>query len=458
VTQTDVESRAEQALVEFVAGLRFTDLPGAGVDYATTVVADTCGTLLAGSRSPVTALLAGPATVDTAMRYAMASHETELDDSHASSRTHPATVVIPAVLAAVTGMPADVPDHGGAALLTAVVAGYEVTARLSKAMGVRPIFDRGFHAGPVCGSVGAAAAVGHLLGLPSARMRSAVALAASQACGLVTFERDATHTLKSFHMAAAARNGVTAATLAARGFPAAPAVLGGDGMLRAFSSHVDMAELTAGLGADFEIAHTSLKRHSCCGQTHAALDALLALRAEHGIDPAAVTAVDVELSHDAAAAVDGKALLTHNVQYAAAVALYAGRAGPAQFEPPWTSRPDVHALAGRVSVRGSDRIQAEFPRYKGAVVTVTGSFGSHQRQVRAPRGNPEDPYSREELRAKFAGLAAGAVPAEFVDELWARLLTLPETDDVRPLLTTLHSFVIAPARKTVDSKLQSPPG
>ena len=142
---------------------------------------------------------------------------------HTSSRTHPACVIVPAALAAAEAAG----DTPGAELLAGIVAGYDVEVRLSKAMGVQQQFDRGFHPSGVCGSIGAAAAAGRILSLSVDQMRACIALGAAQSSGLLTFEEDPSHMLKSFNTGVAARNGVYAALLAQRGFRGAPDVLTG---------------------------------------------------------------------------------------------------------------------------------------------------------------------------------------------------------------------------------------
>ena len=159
------------------------------------------------------------------------------------------------------------------------MAGYEVECRLSKAMRIQPQFDKWFHPSGVCGAVGAAAATARTLSLTQEQTRVAIALGAAQASGLMTFEEDPSHMLKSFNTGHAARSGVTAALLAANGYQAAPDVLTGrHNMLIPYGpAEPDYDRLVVGLGESYEISGTSLKRHACCSQTHAAVDGLLAI-------------------------------------------------------------------------------------------------------------------------------------------------------------------------------------
>ena len=364
-------------------------------------------------------------------------HDTELDDSHSPSRTHAAAVIVPAALAA-AGVNR---TCSGAELLAALIAAYDVQARVSKAMGVQSQFDRGFHPSAVCGAIGAAVCAGRILGLAPAAMQFAIGLAASQSSGLMTFEDDESHMLKSFHTGVAARNGVTAALLAAQGYEASPDALSGPhNMLVAFGGDTtDYAILTAELGTRFEICGTSIKRHACCGQTHSSVDTLLRLVAEHAIDWRAIERIDVELAHKALPIVDANPLWTHNIQYILAVAAQQGHIAMKHFSPEWTGRADLAALAAKVFVKGNDRLQQRFPVKKAAIVTIKTAQGSYSGELDSPIGNPSAPLAPDDLRAKFMSLATVVLDQAAADLLWSRLSAIeqaPDLDGVIALMGT----------------------
>ena len=105
--------------------------------------------------------------------------------------------------------------------------GYDVIARLSKALGPSKLYDHGFHPSALTGTIGAAVCAGRVLGLDDEEMHAAIALAASQCSGLLTYYGDPFHRQKSFQTGMAARNGVTAARFAKAGYCATPDVLAG---------------------------------------------------------------------------------------------------------------------------------------------------------------------------------------------------------------------------------------
>jgi 2-methylcitrate dehydratase PrpD len=440
---------ATGVLARYIATLDLATVPAEVVDYAKLVVADTIGVMLAASAEPAAqkAIAAyplaerGPCTVvgvgrgagadHAALINGIAGHDIELDDVHTSSRTHPACVVVPAALAV-----AEERRASGAQLLAAVIAGFDVEARMSKAMLVQPPIDRGFHLSGVCGAVGAAAAGALLYGLTAEQTRFALALGAAQSSGLLTFEEDHSHMLKSFNTGAAARSGVCAAQLAAVGYLAAPDVLSGrhNALAPWGRDDPDFARLTAGLGEQYEIFATSLKRHACCSQTHAAIDALLDVQERHGIGYQDIDRIDVRLAHDALSMIDHNELWTHNIQYVLALAAHEGRVGREHFAPRWTTDPDVAALAARVALSGDDTLQSRFPGQQGAVIDVHTRDGESRRlECVAPVGTPDQPMSESQLWEKFASLAAKSASADSIKPLWDTLMGLEGVADVSEL-------------------------
>lgn len=446
----DGRTNATRVLAAYAADLRDDDLPTAILDHAKLILCDTLGCMIGGSGHPhvlsalraVTPWSLGPCTVAghdrtadpqaAAFSNAIAVHSTDLDDSHAPSRTHPAAVVIPAALAAAE----TVGDCSGSSLLAGIIVGYDVTARLGKAMGVRAPFDRGFHSASVCGAVGAAVAAGRILRLPEAGLVSCIALAASQSSGLTTYEDDATHAIKSVQMGVGARNGVSAALLAAAGMLVTSDVLtGANEMLSAFSPQVDTSHLVTGLGQQFDIQDTSLKRHACCGQAHAAIDALLLLRESVGLRAHEITEIEVELSHDAFAMLNETSLMTHNIKFVLSVAAIEGRVAMEHFLPGWMNRDLARTLMAKVNAYGTDALQGLLPRHKGAVVTLHTASGPHRQYVAAPRGNPDDPLSNEELRDKFLFLAGqGSLANDQGIELWNLVAQLEDAATLAPMM------------------------
>jgi 2-methylcitrate dehydratase PrpD len=442
-----------RAVAEYALGVDAAALPEHVTRQARVVLADTLGVLLAASRhgAVATALKAFPltqgpgrATVvghgkratpeQAAFVNGCGGHDLELDDTHASSRTHAAAVIVPAALAA-----ADIAtDVTGADLLASLVAAYDVQCRVSKAMGVQNLFDNNFHPTSVIGTIGASVAAGRILRLSPEQMTYAIGLAGSQSSGTMGIHEDSSHMAKSFQTGIAARNGVYAALLAREGFCAMPDILTGDhDFLATYGGPTTYPEqLTLELGERYEILATSIKRHSSCGMTHSSVDALISILTEEGVAFDEIASIDVQLPHNAVTVIDNHPLWTHNIQYVMALVAHEGWIGPAHFTDEWTTNPEVIGLKERVTLRGNDELSA-FPAKKGAIVAVETSRGTFTRTLDAPIGSPEHPLTDAALRDKFYGLAGTVLDAGTTDALWLLLGKLEAQSSCAELLAIL---------------------
>src|SRR5262249_51924881 len=157
---------------------------------------------------------------------------------------------------------------------TAVVAGYEATARLAMALQPKEHYALGFHPTQTCGVFGAAITSSKLLGLTAEQTLFAVGIAGSMAAGSMEYLAEGAWT-KRIQPGLAARNGIEAAMLAAEGFTGPRHMFEGrDGFLHGYSRKSVPERLTAGLGDSFEILHTAVKPHACCRYMQGPIDAI----------------------------------------------------------------------------------------------------------------------------------------------------------------------------------------
>ena len=148
---------------------------------------------------PGTASPAGAALVNGTM-----VHGFELDDLHKRSIVHPGSVIITSALAVAEY----VGNVSGQQLLTAIVAGYEVVARVGMSVGTAHLLQ-GWHPTGTHGTLGAAAASGVLLSLSPGQMQHAFGIAGSQASGLMASQFASM--VKRFHAARGAKRCVRCA-------------------------------------------------------------------------------------------------------------------------------------------------------------------------------------------------------------------------------------------------------
>ncbi len=311
MTEIDARSGARdltRRLATAAAALRWEDVPAPARVVARQAALDTIGCALAGSGEPLSGILvaelaeAGGApqagvigrsirlpTTAAALANGAAAHALDFDDVNMGMPGHPSVAILPALLALAEG-------HGtsGAAVLTALVAGTELACRVGRTMAPGHYDGLGFHATATLGCLGAAAACANLLGLDAERTAIAIGIAATQAAGLKSmFGTDC----KPLHAGAAARTGLLAARLAARGFTArTDAIECAQGFAATHSPdfHPERAGETAPGG--FHILANLFKYHAACYLTHAPIEAARSLRARPGVAPERIASVRLTLS------------------------------------------------------------------------------------------------------------------------------------------------------------------
>lgn len=100
--------------------------------------------------------------------------------------------MIPTLLATVqAGVQVSGPDA-----LTAAIAGFEVGPRVGRALHGSQVLSRGWHSGPVFGTLAAATVTGTLCGLDALQMEDAFGMAATQSGGLMAAQYEAARGLE----------------------------------------------------------------------------------------------------------------------------------------------------------------------------------------------------------------------------------------------------------------------
>jgi 2-methylcitrate dehydratase PrpD len=294
---------------EFVAALKYEDLPAAVVDRAKGVTLQALASALvahdmparrqalammreeeAGGGGAASVLCsgdkltkAGAAFVNTETIFAGGKWDTF------RMLTHPGTAILPAALAA-----AEVGGASGKEFLVAVAAGYEVMERMAAEF-IPTVMARGFHAGPVFAIFGAAIAAAKLGGLDADRVNGAIAQCVNLAAGNLEGARSGGRSLRE---GGAVRNALLAVTLARHGVPGGETTLEGEaGFYHSYAGNnrgelrysftgdnrTDLAKITQGLGRDWMFLETLYRIYSTAGYNIAHVDVTAALCAEHNI-------------------------------------------------------------------------------------------------------------------------------------------------------------------------------
>lgn len=411
----EVVHHAKRAVIDWMAAA----LPGAVVPPATALEAALAEEL---DRGAARLLLGRPAPVRAAaLINGTAAHTAELDDIFRDGIYHPGAPTIPAALAL-----AQAGSASGQDFLRAVIAGYEVSTRIGRAMG--RAHYRYWHNTGTIGVFGACAAGARALGLDRLQTAHALATVTTFAAGLQqAFRMDSMS--KPLHAGRAAEAGVTAALAAREGVIGSLDAIEGDaGFGRAMSDGPDWTQAFATLGEDFHITRMTFKNHACCGHTFAAIDGALAAQAALGVKADDIARVRIG-SYRASVEVSGienprtPAEARFSIKYVVAHALRKGSVRLAAFEPGPLQDPATRALMQRVNASIDPELDAAFPAQRAArVVLETRDGRSHTLLQPTRKGDPDAPLSDAELDAKYRELAfpvlGEARARDLLEQLW----------------------------------------
>lgn len=359
----------------------------------------------------------------------------EMDDVHRGAILHPGPVVIPVALATAQCAGVD-----GAALLDAVVRGYEATIRIGRALG-RGHY-RYWHPTSTAGAFGAAAAAASILRLDDDALADALGTAGSRTGGLWQMRHEPVPT-KSLHNAEAARGGWLAARLALAGVRGPRRILEGEqGLFAATAPDADPAAVVAAAD-DWLIHDTSLKPWPACRHAHPAIDAMRDALAR--LPPGArVEAVELHTYAEALRFCDrpepaDEAQAKFSLQHALASIVVHGRPQLAHYTVEACSDTDVAAWRGRIELAEDTACSARFPAHYGARVRLRLADG---RCVDADRidawGDPECPMQADEIVAKAVELARwGGISAGLAQSLFGQVRALADGGSLESLDTVL---------------------
>jgi len=296
-------------LAQWVAGLRYDDLPPAVVDRAKGVTLHSLASVLLGSQSLVgqqavqlinaeesgvshgATIMVNGATV-TKGGAAFANAEMAMLGGKLDSfrmLTHPGTSILPGAFVA-----AETAGASGREFLTGVAAGYEVMERLASDF-IPTVMSRGFHAGPVFGIFGPAVAAAKILNLTEDQVNDTIALCVHLAAGNLEGPRNGGRALRE---GGAVRNAMLAVALAQMGQVGGETTLEGDaGFYHAYTGNnqgkltysfvgdtqSSLDQITAGIGQDWMFLETLYRIYSTAGYNIAHVDVTAQLCTEHDI-------------------------------------------------------------------------------------------------------------------------------------------------------------------------------
>lgn len=289
-----------QKYAEFAYSLVLNDIPREVVEKAKLHILDTMGIMLAthdleevrkvvnvvkalggvGESSVIGHGFKTPAP-SASLANATMAHSVDYDDTHLGAIVHQSAVIVPTALAV-----GEKVNASGKEILEAIIAGYEVNARLGL---VAPgLFHlRGIHPTSAIGVFGSAITAGKLLGLSVEELTSALGIAGSLSSGILQTIVEGVW-VKPLHPAFASHAGILAALIAKEGIKGPLRIFEGEhGLFNSYlaGERFSLEKAVEGLGKYWETMNISIKPYPTCHESHSAIDIALILRSKYGITP-----------------------------------------------------------------------------------------------------------------------------------------------------------------------------
>ena len=467
-----------QEVANFVARTRYRDIPKDVVQLARGFILDGLGVALAGSTDECSRIvqhqirqaggrsdcsifgtsLMAPAP-KAALANGVAAHAMDYDDTQLSTSkeavygllTHPTTPVLAAVLAI-----GEKERISGQELVLAYVLGVEVECRIADAINPRH-YQSGFHSTATMGGLGAAVAVGKLLGSKEEQLLRSLGIAASMASGLR--ENFGTMT-KPLHAGRAAENGVNAALLARDGFTAASNILEARrGFFNAMAGGFDESKISGRLGSPYFMKEPgiSIKPYPSGSLSHPAQDLILDLVRQHDLGAADIEHIDVGTNSNVPnaliyptpkTALEGK----FSIPFCMAIAVLERKAGIAQFQDRKVSDKKIIELMKRVTLSVDDELEKlGYDQVRSRIRITLKNGRVIEGRYDVARGHPEKPLSWAEIGEKFRDCAALVLPDKCANDVIQLIARVDELKSLRPLLRALSGTRGKTARKNKDS-------
>jgi 2-methylcitrate dehydratase PrpD len=398
-------------IVDFISNLSFEDIPEKTLSAGRLCILDAVGCMAGGiqckavfdlassisDKNPGSSRIAGTSlTSSRPWASFINSHACtyfDLADGHRKAQGHPGGVIVPLslMLAAENGC-------SGKELLTAIVAGYEIAVRSAQIIRQAGGPRKGSGGWNITGGVVAAA---KLSNLSKPQIKNALGLAEYFAPQAPQDRSLAYPSSMKEGIAWAAQSAVNIIELADVGF---------DAMLPFLCDATQCEDL----GINWEISSTYFKMYACCRFSHPVLDGLKTLTTEHEFKPEDILSIKV-VSFAKALLLDHLTLenpvaAMYSIPFIIGCFLINGKVGTVEMTVDALNKPEIMAVARKVELEEDPNITEKFPLECLARVTVTLNSGKIiKSETLSAKGDPDSPYSQEEMRTKFMGLTQSLI-------------------------------------------------
>lgn len=337
--------------------------------------------------------------------------------------------------------------------MLALAIAYEIQCRFTA---VVPVMAKGFnHAIQL--AMSAAAGSGRLFGLTTEQIAHAISIATVDNISLTCVHVEPVSHWKGFSPGMTGMRAVYSASLAKRGFTGPSGLFEGpNGLERMFAQSIPVDWADTSLGT---ISNTVLKKFCSLIHGQPVLEAVLAVRREHGLTAGDVKSVTCEIFQTGFDIAGGGAFgakddpstkeqADYNLKYLIAAALTDGQVGPAQLEESRINARDVQSLLARVSIVPNDQLTAKYPNELSTKIKiVTQDGGELKRDQTGYEGGLNNPMSWNRAVEKFHWLSEPFADESLRKDIIALVTELEHNSvaDLMALLSRVSPRAIHPA-------------
>ncbi|NMA14672.1 MAG: MmgE/PrpD family protein, partial [Clostridia bacterium] len=194
------------------------------------------------------------------------------------------------------------------------------------------------------------------------------------------------------------------------------------------------------LGEDFKIRENCYKIYSSCRHTHHVIDIIRDLKERYRLIPDQVQKIKVN-TYSAALDITGKFNPSSvygakfSLPFCAALALVYGKAGLEEFSEANLCNPEITRFMSQVELNIQPEMNEAYPQKWPASVEIRLTDGNIIRgETDYPKGDPENPLSKEELVEKFASLVKPYIFPEDIKQFVEIIFNMEEVADLKLVL------------------------
>jgi 2-methylcitrate dehydratase PrpD len=441
-----------RALVNFVSGTGYDDLPASVVERMKVYTLDVLAAGFIGSKLPwaemVLQLAREQRGVEECSVFATAGRLTAsqaalvngvmvggFESEHVGHTSHPAGTVTPGALAI-----AERDRASGRDFLLATALGYEVVCRIGDAQTGAVEMERGFHNPAANGPFSAAAAVGKLRRLDEQKLACAFGIAGSHCGGLTEYAWDGSMT-KRLHLGRASQLGMESALLAEKGFTGPATILEGRfGYFNAFSPSPKMERLLDGLGEEWRLETLIIKAYPCHVTSQAIVAAVQGFKTQQPVDPARIEKIHLTApprllqQRFLDASPNSEMGAQYSLPFTTAVAFYRDLNDPTQYDDSVLDDPGITRLAKAITWQESGG------SHESLDAELQVSIGGQQHTIAAGPfvGSLQRPAQFADVESKFRRFSKHVLSEAQQDEIVAMVQQLDQLDDVSRLAAALR--------------------